>query len=78
MHRLFAEAPVAFPKKDLKKKKNKGEGNEEEMGRELSSSLPPSLPPYDTNSPLRRGEQITEFCHREHGVSKSFRITFTS
>ena len=67
MHRLSAEAPVAFPIKILNKIKRKW--NEEEKERDLSSSLSTSLPPYDIKSPLRRREQITVFCYREHGLS---------
>ena len=66
MHRLSAEAPVAFPIKILNKIKR--EWNEEEKERDLSSSLSPSLPPYDIKSPLRKREQITVLCYREHGV----------
>lgn len=66
MHRLSVEVPVAFPTKILKNTKR--EWNEEEKERDLSSSLSTSLPPYDIKSPLRRREQITVFCYREHGV----------
>ena len=66
MHRLSAEAPVAFPIKILNKIKR--EWNEEGKERDLSSSLSPSLPLYDIKRPLWRGEQKTVFCHHQHGV----------